>query len=76
MKNHGVISELTRRKSQWGFDVMEQIKQDDEEEDIGTSDNGRPRSVSLRFAFLRIYIVNIKIKKDKRQTYVIKGKFD
>ena len=55
---------------------MEQIKQDDDEEDIGTSDNERPRSVSLRHAFLRIYIVNIPIKKDKRQTYVIKGKFD
>ena len=65
------------RKSQWGFDVMEQIKQDDEEEDIGTTDNERPRSVSLRFVFLRIYIVNIyQLKKDKRQTYVIKGKFD
>ena len=42
---------------------MEQIKQDDDEEDIGTSDNERPRSVSLRFAFLRIYIVNIPINK-------------
>ena len=75
MKNHGVISELTRRKSQWGFDVMEQIKQDDEEEDIGTTDNERPRSVSFEICFPEyLYCKYIPTKKRQKTNLCHKRK--